>query len=94
MPGPFKTEYPNTRLIIDATEFNVECPSSLLSQATTFSAYKNTNTVKVLVGITPSGAISFVSQAYEGSISDRKLVEFSGLLGKLEGGDEHKEFIC
>ena len=88
MPEPFKTEYPNTRLIIDATEFSVERPSSLLSQATTFSAYKNTNTVKVLVGITPSGAISFVSQAYEGSISDRKLVEFSGLLEKLESGDE------
>ena len=88
MPEPFKTEYPNTRLIIDATEFSVERPSSLLSQATTFSAYKNTNTVKVLVGITSSGAISFVSQAYEGSISDRKLVEFSGLLEKLESGDE------
>ena len=89
MPEPFKTEYPNyTRLIIDANEFSVERPSSLLSQATTFSAYKNTNTVKVLVGITPSGAISFVSQAYEGSISDQKLVEFSGLLEKLESGDE------
>ena len=88
MPEPFKTEYPNTRLIIDATEFSVERPSSLLSQATTFSAYKNTNTVKVLVGITPSGAISFVSQAYEGSIADRELVEFSGLLDKLEAGDE------
>lgn len=88
MPEPFKTEYPNTRLIIDATEFSVERPSSLLSQATTFSAYKNTNTIKVLVGITPSGAISFVSQAYEGSISDRKLVEYSGLLDKLEEGDE------
>ena len=58
----FKSEYPNTRLIIDATEFSVERPSSLLSQASTFSAYKNKNTVKVLVGITPSGVISFVSQ--------------------------------
>ena len=88
MPEAFKSEYPNTRLIIDATEFSVERPSSLLSQASTFSAYKNKNTVKVLVGITPSGAISFVSQTYEGSISDRKLVELSGLLDKLETGDE------
>lgn len=88
MPEAFKTEYPNTRIIIDATEFRVERPSSLLSQATTFSAYKNTNTVKVLVGITPRGAISFLSQAYEGSVSDRRLVELSGLLEKLEAGDE------
>ena len=82
MPEVFKNEYPNTRLILDATELGVERSSSLLSQACTFSTYKNRNTVKVLVGITASGAVSFVSQAYEGSISDRKLVEVSGLLDK------------
>jgi len=88
MPDTFKRHYPNTRIIIDATEFTIERPSSLLSQSGTFSAYKNRNTVKVLIGITPSGVISFVSDCYEGSISDKKLVEVSGLLQKLEPGDE------
>jgi len=88
MPEIFKKEYPNTRIIIDATEFAIERPSSLISQSSTFSNYKNRNTVKVLIGITPSGVISFVSQSYEGSISDRKLVEHSGLLEMLEPGDE------
>ena len=88
MPNIFKKHYPNTRVIIDATEFRLERPSSLLSQSCTFSAYKNTNSVKVLIGVTPSGAISFVSPCYEGSISDRRLVEVSGLLQKLEPGDE------
>jgi len=87
MPTIFK-DYPNTRIIIDATEFRLERPSSLLSQSCTFSKYKNTNTVKVLIGVTPSGAISFVSPCYEGSISDRRLVEVSGLLEMLEPGDE------
>ncbi|XP_065901947.1 uncharacterized protein [Dysidea avara] len=88
MPDSFKKDYPNTRIIIDATEFYIERPSSLLSQACTFSSYKNRNTVKVLIGVTPSGAISFVSEAYEGSISDRKLVALSGIIEKLEPGDE------
>ena len=46
------------------------------------------NTVKVLIGIMPSGAIVFISPTYEGSISDKKLVELCGLLDKLEVGDE------
>ena len=61
MPEVCKKQYPNTRVIIDATEFATEHPSSLLSQSSTFSNYKNRNTVKVLIGITPSGVISFVS---------------------------------
>ena len=36
----------------------------------------------------PSGVITFVSETYEGPISDRKLVEVSGLLELLEPGDE------
>ncbi|XP_065895749.1 uncharacterized protein [Dysidea avara] len=88
MPQIFKRNYPNTRVIIDATEFAIERPSSLSSQSSTFSTYKNKNTVKVLLGITPSGAISFVSKCYEGSISDKRLVEVSGLLEKLDAGDE------
>ena len=92
MPDVFKKEYPNTRLIIDATEFQVKRPSSLLSQSCTFSSYKNRNTVKVLIGIIPSGAIAYVSSTYEG---DKRLVEVCGILEKMEWGDEimaDKEF--
>ena len=44
--------------------------------------------MKVLIEIIPSGAIVFVSPRYEGSISDKKLVEQSNLLDLLEVGDE------
>lgn len=54
MSEAFKKEYPNTRLIIDATELQVE------TQSSTFSTYKNRNTVKVLIGILPSAVIAFV----------------------------------
>ena len=87
MPRAFK-EYPNTRLTVDATEFFVERPSSMAAQSETFSAYKIRNTVKALIGITPSGAICFISPTFEGSISYLQLVEQSGILQKLEDGDE------
>jgi len=80
MPEVFKRQYPNTRVIIDATEFFIERPSSLLNQACTFSNYKNRNTIKVLVGITPSEAILYISQHIQ--------LQVSGLLEKLERGDE------
>ena len=88
MPKVFRVTFPNARVIINATEFAVERPSSLVSQAGTFSSYKHRNTVKVLIGITPSGAVSFVSQTFEGSISDKQLTAQHGLLDKLEDGDD------
>lgn len=60
MPSCF-TDYPTTRVVIDATEIFIEQPSSPMAQQLTFSSYKNHNTFKALIGITPSGAISFVS---------------------------------
>ena len=87
MPPSFQKWYPSTRIIIDGTEFFIEKPSSLARQSATWSSYKNHNTFKSLIGISPDGAITFVSDLYEGSISDRELTEVSGLLQKLERGD-------
>ena len=67
-------------MILDATELEVERPSSLQLQAEALSAYKNANTVEFLVSITPSGAVSFLSPTYQGSISDKELTVQSGLL--------------
>ena len=52
-----------------------------------YSGYKGRETYKALVGITPSGSISFVSH---GRLSGRKKVERSGLLHRkiYNEGDE------
>jgi len=87
MPECFKKMYPSTRVILDATEIRVEKPSLPQLQQVTFSNYKSTNTYKVLVGISPSGVITFVSNLYAGSISDKELTRCSGILELLEPGD-------
>ncbi len=87
MPKSFKDQYPSTRVIIDATEIYVEQPRLPELQQMTFSNYKNDNTYKALIGISPSGAIIFVSKLYPGSISDKELTRQSGILELLEPGD-------
>ena len=44
--------------------------------------------MKVLVGITPSGATAFISELYPGSISDKKITVKSGLFNHLQQDDE------
>lgn len=87
MPTCFKVKYPATCVIIDATEIFVEQPALPELQQLTFSNYKNDNTYKGLIGISPSGAVTFISDLFPGSISDKELTRQSGILKLLEKGD-------
>ena len=80
MPESFKSKYKETRVIIDCTELKVEMSSSLMLKSQTYSNYKTANTLKGLTGISPSGSITFISQLYTGSISDREITERCGIL--------------
>ena len=88
MPTQFKEQYPCTRVIIDCTEIYTETPSSLPIQSATFSSYKLHNTFKGLVGISPTGAVIFISDLYTGSGSDKELTNYlCGILNLVEPGD-------
>ena len=45
------------------------------------------HTAKLLVGIAPSGVVVFVSRCYPGSTTDKEIVVNSGILNKLDVGD-------
>ena len=60
----------------------------MISQAVTWSDYKSHNTFKFLIGISPSGFITFVSDCYGGRASDRFICMDSGFFDLLERDDE------
>ena len=88
MPAVFKERYAATRVILDCTELHVQRPSSLKLNTEFYSHYKSTTTLKGLVEITPSGAVSFVSALHPGSVSDYAITRNCGILDLLEKDDQ------
>ena len=72
-PVCFKNIYLKTKVIINCTEMFAQTPSSLEVQSLLWSEYKHHCTFKLLICITPNGAISWTSPAYGGG-SDRFIV--------------------
>ena len=68
-----------------ASEIFIETPSDLFVQSSTWSDYKHHNTGKFLIGCTPNGTVSYISQLYVGSISDVELTRVCGYLDTLDG---------
>ena len=86
-PTNFKAQFPTTRVIVDGTECPIQKPKQPVAQQATFSTYKNRNTMKVLVGCSPGGLVTFISPAYGGSVSDRGIAERSQLPQSCDPGD-------
>lgn len=84
LPTSFQEKFPKTYAILDASEVFIETPTDLHLQSSTWSEYKQHNTVKFLVACTPNGAVLYISPVYAGAISDVELTRKSGFLEILQ----------
>ena len=88
MPICFRAKFgTNITTIIDCFELYIERPTNLTARFLTWSYYKNNNTVKHLIGITPQGTMCFTSKGWSGRTSDQHVTENSGFLECLIYGD-------
>ncbi|KAL2096811.1 hypothetical protein ACEWY4_006018 [Coilia grayii] len=83
LPHSFKN-FKRCRCIIDCTGIFIDRPTNVTARAQTWSNYKHSNTIKYLIGISPAGAITFISSGW----GDKQITRESGILNLLEQNDE------
>ena len=70
----------------DCTEQWIQHSKNVDAQYQTYSTYKSHNTLKKLIFCTKSGSISYISEAYGGSASDRFITNDTNVAAKFTPG--------
>ncbi|XP_063919828.1 uncharacterized protein LOC135134883 [Zophobas morio] len=86
MPICFQN-YSNTRIVLDCTELEIEKCKCLKCRIRTYSFYKGRHTVKFLIGVAPSGTITYLSKPYGGRASDKAIFNKENMISKFSPGD-------
>lgn len=86
LPRCFK-KYETTRIVLDCTEVRIEKSKCLKCRIATYSHYYGSQTMKVMVGVAPSGLVTYISPCYGGRTSDKEIFMKSGLLEKVHANE-------
>ena len=86
MPSCFSA-YTLVKYVLDCTEFPVCKPACIRCRTQTFSYYKGRHTLKVLIGASPDGLITYVSPLFGGKASDKHIFVKSPLLDNCQPSD-------
>ena len=82
----FSGDFNKVEGIGDCTEQWIQRSSNPKAQYQTYSTYKSHNTLKKLIFCTKSGSISYLSDAYSGSSTDRFITEHTNVAAKFTPG--------
>ena len=85
-PSSF-SHFSSCRIAIDCTDVEIAVPRLMSKQSATYSSYRGMNSFKALVGVAPNGVITYVSDLFPGSVSDKVIVQKSGLLRHFVADD-------
>ena len=87
LPSVVQGRFCQVRCIIDCFEIFIERPLSFTARALTYSNYKRHNTVKVLIAVSPTGSIAYISAAWGGRVSDKVITQQCGFLKFIDPGN-------
>ena len=86
LPKSF-VNFKNCRTVLDCTDVKIAVPTAMDLQSATYSSYRSINSFKILVGVSPNGVITYISEPYPGSVSDKAIIAHCGLSHHLSKGD-------
>ncbi|VVC45800.1 Zinc finger, C2CH-type,Harbinger transposase-derived nuclease domain,Transposase, Helix-turn-helix [Cinara cedri] len=87
LPKCFKKNYTNCRCIVNIFELEMEEPISIEQRVYTYLSCKNYYASKVLIAVTPSEMVCYLSECFGGTASDSLIINKSGLFNLLAPGD-------
>ncbi|XP_011661157.1 putative nuclease HARBI1 [Strongylocentrotus purpuratus] len=86
MPDAFQL-FGSCRMVIDCTDVEIAAPKLMSDQKRTYSSYRGMHSFKLLLGVAPNAVITYCSNLFPGSVSDKAVVKECDILTHFKAGD-------